>query len=500
MKMVEAKIDIFLSEEVGTICPEIYGHFIEHIGGVIYDGIWVGEGSKVPKIDGIRKELVEHLRQIKAPVIRWPGGCFADRYHWQDGIGPRDRRPRRYGRWRDAVEGNEFGTHEFIRLCQLVGGEPYIVANVGTGTAEEFQQWVEYCNAPPRSTTLADLRRQNGASEPFNVRYWGIGNENWGCGGNFTPEDYCTEYRRFMTWVPSFGSPVFIACGPSGNDLNWTRRFFKKRLDYGRVKVHGWAAHYYCGTAGTALDYTDDQWYELIHKGAFMETLIQEQWNALGEFDVERSVRIVVDEWGCWHPSGTEINPSHLYEQMNTLRDAIVAAITLDIFNRHCDKIAMANVAQLINCLHSLFLADGPKFVATPNYYVYDMYKNHQNARGVRAVFEAPEIEFTLPSREKRKLFGLTGSASVKEGKLTLTVVNPHVEESAEAKITVLGGKVLEGQGTILTHKNIHAHDTFENPKEVIPQSTDCAAYGSTFTHAFPPASITRLDLFLERP
>ncbi|MEM2905130.1 MAG: alpha-L-arabinofuranosidase C-terminal domain-containing protein [Candidatus Bathyarchaeia archaeon] len=501
--MVEAQINVALSEQIGTVDAKVYGHFIEHLGGVIYDGVWVGEDSKVPNIDGIRKDLVDHLRAIKAPLIRWPGGCFADRYHWQDGVGPRHLRPSRYGRWRDVAESNAFGTHEFIRLCQLTGMEPYIAANVGTGTAEEFQQWVEYCNAPAGSTTLADLRRRNGAREPFNVRYWGVGNENWSCGGGFTPEDYCTEYRRFTTWPPAFGLDLFfIACGPAGNDLDWTGRFFKKYAGYryGRTPLHGWAPHYYCGTAGNAVEYTDDQWYELLHKGAFMEALIREQWDALGEFDPKRNVKLVVDEWATWHPSGTELNPSHLFEQACTLRDALVAALTLDIFNRHCEKVAMANIAQLVNCLQSLFLADGARFVATPNYHVYDLYKSHQNAMGVRATFEAPEVEFKVGSSgEKRKLFGLAGSASVKDGMLTLTVVNPHVEEPAEATITVLGGETLEGRGVVLTHKDIHAQNTFENPKEVTPQRTDCAARGSTFTHSFPPASVTRLDLSLKR-
>ena len=369
------KINVLLDEPIGTIKPALYSHFVEHIGGVVYDGVWVGPDSKIPHIDGIRNALVEHVRRLGRVVMRWPGGCFADAYQWRDGIGPRDKRPRRFGRWQEDTEPNHFGTHEFMRFCRLCDAEPYFAANVGTGTVEQFQQWMEYCNAPAGKTTLADERAANGQREPFGVQYWGVGNESWGCGGKFTPEDYCTEYRKFTEWLPKYGvGHYLIAAGPNGNDLDWTRRFFKKWTDYARAPLHGWAAHYYCGTTGHALEFSGDQWYEMLHKANQMERLIVDQWAALGEFDAAHKVKLVIDEWGCWHPKGTEINERHLFEQQCCLRDALAAALTLDTFNRHADKVDMANVAQLVNCLHSLFLADGERFVATPNYHVFEMY------------------------------------------------------------------------------------------------------------------------------
>ncbi len=398
-------VNVLLDESTGTIKPALYGQFAEHLGGVIYDGIWVGPDSKVPNIGGIRRALVEHVRRLGRVVVRWPGGCFADAYHWRDGIGPRAKRPRRFGRWREDTESNQFGTHEFLRFCRLCDVEPYFAANVGTGSAEEFQQWVEYCNAPAGKTTLADERVANGDREPFRVRYWGVGNESWGCGGKFTPEDYCTQYRKFTEWLPDYGvHPYLIASGPNGNDLNWTRRFFQKWKDYARAPLNGWAAHYYCGTTGHALKFSRDQWYEMLEKANRMERLITDQWAALSEFDPSHRVKLIIDEWGCWHPPGTEINPRHLLEQQCCLRDALCAALTLDTFNRHADKIDMANVAQLVNNLHTLFFADGDKFVATPNFYVFEMYKAHHAAKGVRLDVQAPAISFRAAGGKRRDL------------------------------------------------------------------------------------------------
>jgi len=312
----EATVTVLLNEAIATIKPSIYSHFTEHIGGVVYDGVWVGPDSKVPNIHGIRRSLVEHVRRLGPVVVRWPGGCFADRYHWRDGLGPRDRRPRRYGRWRDETESNQFGTHEFLEFCRLCGVQPYLAANVGTGSAEEFQQWVEYCNAPAGATTLADERAANGDARPFGVRYWGVGNESWGCGGKFTPEDYCREYRKFTEWLPGYKVPLYlIAAGPDGNNLDWTRRFFKKWTDFTRAPLSGWAPHYYCGTTGHALRFSEDQWYEQLDKANRMERLITDQWAALGEFDPEHKVKLVIDEWGCWHPPGTEINRRHPHRE-----------------------------------------------------------------------------------------------------------------------------------------------------------------------------------------
>jgi alpha-N-arabinofuranosidase len=492
-----AEIDVFLNEPIGTIAPELYGHFTEHIGGVIYDGIWVGEASRVPNIGGIRKALVDWMKRLRPAVIRWPGGCFADRYHWRDGIGPRDRRPHRYGRWNNVTEPNSFGTHEFIRFCRLVNAEPYLAANVGTGSAEEFQSWVEYCNAPAGSTTIADERAANGSPDPFHVRYWGVGNESWGCGGTFRPEDYCAEYRKFTTWLPGYGVPLFlIASGPSGNDTNWTSRFFQRWADFSRAPLQGWSPHYYCGTAGEALKFTPDQWYELLASANQMEKLITDQWEVMGEFDPKHEVRLVIDEWGAWHKPGSEINKAHLFEQMGCLRDALIAALTLDTFNRHADKMAMGDVSQLVNNLHSLFLADGDKFVATPNFYVFEMYKPHQGARAVRTAVHAPPIAYRAGSG-RREVFGVAGSASVREKALTLTLVNAHVEEPVAAKVRLTGGSVKSAGRTVLTHAQANANNTFENSDEVASRFQHVGLSGSEFVIELPPKSVTRWDLVL---
>ena len=497
-KAADLSVTVLLDEPIGTIRPALYSQFAEHIGGVIYDGIWVGPESKVPNIDGIRRSLIEHVRQLGPVVVRWPGGCFADKYHWRDGIGPRAKRPRRFGRWREETETNQFGTHEFMRFCQLCGVLPYLAANVGTGSPEEFQQWVEYCNAPAGSTSLADERAQNGQREPFGVRYWGVGNESWGCGGKFIPEDYCREYRRFTDWLPQYGVPLYlIAAGPNGNNTEWTRRFFARWADGARAPIQGWAPHYYCGTTGHALKFTLDQWYEQLLKANQMEKLITDQWKTLAEFDPQHKVKLVIDEWGSWHPEGTEINKRHLYEQMSTLRDALVAALTLDTFNRHAEKVDMANVAQLINNLHSLFLADGDRFVATPTFHVYTMYRPHQGGKGVRIVVEAPDVTFKAGNHEQ-KLFRVAGSASVAGPKdATLTLVHTHATEPAEVLIRLRGGAASRVRQTVLTHSQLNAHNTFEQPDNLVPKTTELAANGAELKCVLPPASINRFDVRL---
>jgi alpha-N-arabinofuranosidase len=493
----DATVTVLLDEPIATIRPAVYGQFAEHIGGVIYDGIWVGPDSKIPNIDGIRRDLVEHVRRLGKVVVRWPGGCFADRYHWRDGIGPRDKRPRRFGRWREETESNAFGTHEFLRFCRLCEVEPYLAANVGTGSPEEFQQWVEYCNAPAGQTTLADERVANGDHNPFRVAYWGVGNESWGCGGKFTPEDYCREYRKFTEWVPTYGVPLYlIAAGPNGNDVDWTRRFLKKWADYQRAPIQGWAPHYYCGTTGHALKFTRDQWYEMFAKANQMDRLITDQWAALGEFDREHKIKLIVDEWGCWHPEGTEINKRHLFEQMGCLRDALVAALTLDTFNRHADKVDMANIAQLVNNLHSLFLADGDRFVATPTFHVFEMYRPHQGAKSVKLEVEAPQVRFRAGHREQA-VFRLAGSASRAEKALTVTLVHTDAEHPADVVLRLRGGTAGRIRQTILTHSELNGHNTFERPETVRPRLSTVEGEGAELRLMVPAASVSRLQIEL---
>jgi alpha-L-arabinofuranosidase len=506
-------VEVLLDEPIGTISPDLYGHFTEHIGGVIYDGIWVGPDSPVPNQGGIRTALVEHMKRIKPSVVRWPGGCFADSYNWRDGIGPRASRPKRTNFWinddflKGAPDGptkyepNQFGTNEFMHFCRLIGAQPYLATNLRSNSARDFDEWVEYCNAPAGDTTLSDQRAAAGDTEPFGVRFWGVGNESWGCGGNFTPEEYAMEFRRFTAWVPNYGVRLaFIGSGPNGGDIDWTKRFFGRLGERDKGLLHsmyGWAMHYYCGTTGKgdAIDFTLADWYELLSKALHMETLIQRHWAAMGELDPQHRVKLIIDEWGAWHHPGTEINRSHLFGQTSTMRDALVAALTLDIFNRHADKVAMANVAQLINNLHSLFLATGDKFVATPNFHVFELYAAHHHGKSLRTVFHQPEA--SLDKGQASSVPRLAGSASVHDKQLVLTIVNSHASESKEAVVQIRGAKVNSATGRVLAANDIHAHNTFDQPDAVQSREIKVETAGGAVTHHFAPASVTRLDLTL---
>ena len=510
----DARIEVLLGEPIGTISPDLYGHFTEHIGGVIYDGIWVGEGSKIPNTGGIRNELVDYMKRLKPSVVRWPGGCFADSYNWRDGIGPRDSRPCRTNFWANdshlwtAADGpqkyepNHFGTNEFVRFCRLVGAEPYFAVNARSLPARDFYEWVEYSNAPAGMTTLSRARGEAGDREPFNVRYWGIGNESWGCGGNFTPQEYATLFRQFTAWAPEYGKDLsFIAAGPNGGDIDWTRGFFSKLTERDKRLlrlVYGWALHYYCGTTGKgqAIDFTTEDWYELLRRADRMEQLIRDHWAAMGEIDTEHRVKLIVDEWGAWHRAGTEVHPAYLFGQVPTMRDALVSGITLDTFNRHADKVAMANVAQLVNNLHCLFLAREEKFVATTNYHVFEMYSAHYGAQSLRTMISAPRVGFNYESKAN-SIWGLAGSASLAGKQVTLTVVNPHASEASETEIVVRGAEVRSAAARTLSASDIHAHNSFEQPRAVEPKDSDVAASGAVLVHRFPAASVTRLALRL---
>jgi alpha-N-arabinofuranosidase len=497
------------ADTITTINPNIYGHFAEHLGRCIYDGIWVGEKSAIPNIGGFRTDIVEALRRMKPPVIRWPGGCFADDYHWQDGVGPRDRRPRRINiHWGEVIEPNQVGTQEFVHFCRLVGAEPYFCGNVGSGTARELRDWVEYCNFPnsgPDGSTWAQQRAADGSPEPLNVTYWGVGNENWGCGGNFSPEDYGTEFRRYASFVRGFGKKLFvIACGPASNDVEWTSRFFRKLYkDYWAFNnIDGYAAHYYCGTAGTATEYSEEEWYRLLEKGLMMEALVVQQRAAMDAFDPARKIGLIVDEWGTWHPVEKGTNPAFLYQQ-NTLRDALVAANTLDIFNRHADKVVMANIAQTINVLQAMILTEGEQMLVTPTGYVYEMYAPHQGATALRTRIETPEISFKKESVLQKgempegHLPTVAGSASLKDQTLFLTLTNSHASETAEVIVDILGGaRIGQANGQILTSE-IHAHNTFNAPRQVTPQAFDIACQPSQLSVSLPPASIAAIQIRL---
>ena len=499
MSALTAKLTIDPADPVGVINPNIYGHFAEHLGRCIYDGIWVGEDSPIPNTDGFRNDILQVLRKMKAPVIRWPGGCFADDYHWQDGIGPRHERPRRINiHWGEVIETNHVGTQEFARLCRLVGAEPYFCGNVGSGTVRELRDWVEYCNFPGDST-WGGQRAADGSSEPLGVTYWGVGNENWGCGGNFSPEDYGTEFRRYASFLRGFGGKqlFLIACGPSGNDVEWTDRFFRKmNKDYWQFRnIHGYAAHYYCGSAGNATEYTQDQWYQLIAQGLRMEPLVIQQRAAMDAFDPQRRIGLIVDEWGTWHPVEKGTNPRFLYQQ-NSLRDGLVAATTLDIFNRHADKVVMANIAQTINVLQAMVLTQGADMLVTPTGYVYQMYTPHQGGQSLHTRLETDTVTFERGGKDEI-IPCVAGSASLKDGTLFLTLTNAHAAQPAELSLRLLGDAAAQSASAAILSGEIHGHNTFEQPETLVPTPYPLDAQGSAFPIHLPPASVLAVEMKL---
>jgi alpha-N-arabinofuranosidase len=507
----DSRIEVLLDEPLGTISPAVYGHFTEMLGAVVYDGIWVGENSKIPNTGGIRKTVIEKLRQIKAPMVRWPGGCFADSYDWADGIGAAAKRPERGAFWRG--EPNSFGTPEFMRFCQLTGAEPYLAANVRSLSALAFDRWIEYCNAPADKSSLGRMRADDGFRDPFNVKYWGVGNEAWGCGGNFTPAEYSEEFRRFTAWTPSYQGPLkFVAVGPGSEDLDWTEQFclatFSGKRAIHPKNVYGWSIHHYTwdlargkthnwdAAKGDALQFDIQDWYEVFREGGKVEKIMLSNWEVLGQYDPDHNIKLVVDEYGSWYKPGTESDPSHALEQQITLRDALLTAQTLDIFNRHADKMGIGACAQLMNCLNSLFLSREEKFIVTPNFFVFDMYQSHQGATSVRTEFSAPQVSYQRDSGPAT-FWGLNGSASLKDKILTLTVVNPHTTEHREAEIMVRGGSFSSAEVTTLTNSDIHAHNTFDHPEAVSAISQKVSASGLPLRYTFAPASVTKLSITL---
>jgi alpha-N-arabinofuranosidase len=522
----DSHVEVLIDEPIATIAPEIYGHFTEHLGTVIYDGIYVGEDSKIPNQHGLRSELIEKMRAIKAPVVRWPGGCFADSYDWRDGIGPRAQRPRRTNFWTDAYpdalktqnipqvyDPNTFGTADFVRFCKLCGAEPYIAANVRSLTPLDFDHWVEYCNSPRGTTTLAETRAADGSADAFNVRYWGVGNESWGCGGNFDPEDYAIEFKRFTTWVPSYGVKLrLVASGPNSDEQAWTRGFFNK-LYHGQPSpnphdVWGLSVHHYAWNLsrgktedwdagkGDALNFAPVDWYELCREADRMEKIVLDHWTALGEFDLGHHVRLVVDEYGPWYRPGTEYSPEQLLGQQITVRDAVVTALTLDTFNRNADKVGMAACAQLVNNLNALFLSHGDKFTTTPNFNVFEMYAAHQGGTAVRTEFSSPEVRYDRDGKPAT-FWGLKGSASMKEKSLVLTVVNPDVSQPREAEIVLRGATPASAKAWVLTDTDIHAHNTFDQPDRVKTRTAEVTVRPDSLGFTFPAASVAKIEVQL---
>ena len=483
------KISILYPKKLGTIAPEVYGHFSEHIGGVFYDGLWVGKGSEIPNINGFRKEAIEKLRAINPPVLRWPGGCFAEVYNWRDGIG--ENRPVRRNWWTKhdgRYEPNEIGTHEFVELCELIGAKPYFAVNVTSITPLEAWNWMDYCLSPRGSTTLALEREKNGHPEPFNIPFWGIGNENWGGGGNMSPESYAMEYRRFATLLKYTGFPVeLIAGGANGGDYAWTRGL-ASLLEKKRGIVDAMSFHYYCSNKRDGeedpVNFTDAQWYDLFRRAEKMEDLIVRHYGTAMSYKMEDKLKLVIDEWGCWHAEGSGPSKGYnLFEQQATMRDAIVAALTMNIFNKHCDKIRMANIAQVCNNIQSLFLSEGEHFIVTPNYYVFDFYKDHQGAESLDTVASDND------AYESR----VSVSASVKDGKMLVTMANYALDSDTEISLDLLGASV---KGTakmrVLKSDDVHACNTFDAPDTITP--TECEI-DVTKPFTLPKASVVAISV-----
>lgn len=524
----DARMEVLLDEPLGTISPNIYGHFTENLSGVIYDGIWVGENSKVPNVKGIRKELVDEMRKIRPAIVRFPGGCFADSYDWRDGIGPVENRPRRTNFWvggdqppapaTHRYDPNRFGTNEFVQFCRLLDAQPYLAANLRGLPAQEFDRWVEYCNSPAGSTTLADERAAAGFKEPFNVRYWGVGNESWGCGGNFTAQEYAVEFRRYTAWAPCYpdvqqctDALSFVASGPNDDNWDWTRGFLEEIVRKGRNEVkgiYGLALHFYAWNLsrgktkdwnegkGDAVKFEPVDWYELLRQGDRMESMINGHWQVMGEFDADHHVKLVVDEWGPWYRPGSELTRGDQLEQLPTLRDAVFSGMTLDIFNRNPEKVGIACCAQLINCLNSLYLAHEDKFCVTPVGHVFSMYAAHQGGQSLRTEFSSPSIHYNRDGKPA-SFWGLKGSASLHGKELVITVVNPSVKDALAAQVNIHGAKANSVEATVLSATDIHAHNTFEDRNAVTPKSQKVEFAGGTVSFSFPAASVTKLTVQL---
>lgn len=458
----------------GTISPEIYGHFSEHLGRCIYEGLYVREDSGIPNKNGMRTDVVEALKEMQIPVLRWPGGCFADEYHWKDGIGPKETRKKMVNtNWGGVVEDNSFGTHEYFELCEQLGCKTYINGNVGSGTVREMSEWIEYMTFDGVSP-MADRRKENGHEKPWKVDYFGVGNENWGCGGNMTPEYYGNLYRRYQNFIRHYhgAAPIQkICCGPNAGDVRWTQEVLKTCFAHpAPPEAHGFmeglSLHYYTVPGdwqkkGSATDFDEAEWYKTLHKALYVDTLIHMHSAVMDQFDPEKKIGLMVDEWGNWFDVEPGTNPGFLYQQ-NTMRDALVAAVSLNIFNKHCDRVRMACIAQLVNVLQSVILTEGDKMILTPTYHVFHMYKYHQGAALLDSSLTGTEQiggEDSVPNLQE-------SVSEQSDGTICVTLANLSASDSAPVEIVFADRKAQQVTAAILTG-TMQAHNTFENPEVV---------------------------------
>ena len=491
--MAERTATIALGSASGpTIHRNIFGHFAEHLGSCIEGGIWVGEESPIPHVRGIRSDVSEALRNLHVPVLRWPGGCFADEYHWKDGIGPREKRPRMINTtWGGVVETNHFGTHEFMDLCEQIGAEPYVCGNLGSGTVREMMEWVEYMTSDADSP-MANLRRKHGRKEPWRLRYFGVGNENWGCGGHMRPEYYADEYRRYATYVKNYSGNTIerIACGAAGADYDWTRTLMQNASKHmAALSFH----NYTLPTddwkkKGSATVFGEDQWHSTFSHALRTEELITKHSAIMDEFDPERRVGMAVDEWGAWYDAEPGTNPGFLFQE-STLRDALVAALHLGIFCRHAERVTMANLAQTVNVLQALIFTDGPKMRLTPTYHAFAMCGAHAGDVLVPVRVQSPEYRSDAASIPALHAFASRNG----EGRTHVSLVHLDPHRSLGVTLDSLPGDVT---GSVLTAKAMNAGNTFEAPNAVVPAPFHAFSRRGSGTLALdvPPMSLVTLS------
>ncbi len=487
-----SKLVINTYDKKSRIDKNIYGNFSEHLGRCIYNGVFVGEDSPIPNENGMRTDIVNALREMKLPVLRWPGGCFADEYHWRDGIGPRESRKKMVNtNWGGVTEDNSFGTHEFMELCRQIGCEPYVNANVGSGTVQEMSEWVEYMNFDGVSP-MAELRAENGHPEPWHLKYLGIGNESWGCGGNMTPEYYANEFKRYSTFSRNYpdGRLFRIACGPNAEDYRWTEVLMREAGHH----MDGLTLHYYTvpggwGNKGPATGFDEKAWYKTLRTALRMEEIVTGHEEIMNRYDPRKRVALIVDEWGTWFDVEPGTNPGFLYQQ-STMRDALVAGVTLNIFNEHSARVRMANIAQLINVLQAVILTDGEKMLLTPTYHVMKMYSCHQDATLIGSFIESHRIGV----EERESVPDLHQSVSMSEdGTLNITVCNLSCSEPRDVDGIIVGMKAGEVEAEILTNA-MDAFNTFEAPETVKTTAFDGVKVtddGVSFT--LPPCSVLHI-------
>lgn len=467
-------LDIDASGGKYQINKNIYGQFAEHLGRCIYDGIWVGKNSPIPNVNGYRKDLLEALQALKIPVLRWPGGCFADTYHWKNGIGPADKRPKiKNAFWGGTVEDNSFGTNEFLNLCELLGCDPYISANVGSGSVNEMIEWIEYMTSDD-DIPMANLRRQNGREKPWNVKFVGIGNESWGCGGNMTVDFYVNLMKQYSGYVNVYNNDIQrVGSGANGDDYNWT----KVMMEQGSRNMDALSVHYYT-IAGpewnhktSATNFDESLYFNGLKKGLFMDELVSRHSSIMDQYDPRKRVGLLVDEWGIWTDVEPGTNPGHLFQQ-NSLRDALIASSTLDILNKHCDRVKMANIAQIVNVLQAMVLTQGDKMVLTPTYQVFKMYAVHQDATLLPSNLICEKY-----SNNNDQIPAISSSSSIdKNGKIHISMSN--LNPSKEIKLQVnLSGKGFSkiNSGTILTAAAFNSVNTFDKPNAVVPAAFKAA-------------------------